>query len=1324
MKRIYYLSLLLTFLFGVTDVKAQSLYYDSESYVFIEQNGLYYTIYKNASSPYANVQRGDYCAYLIAHQGVYEGFDYYTREILPGYRGDVVIPEKVTFKGVDYPVTSISEDAFSGDSLLTSIKLPSTLTSCPNLSGTRIKTIEIPEKVSYVDPSYLNALELLTITVAKGNTYFASVDGLLTDATGTSLRVVPAGRKGTLVIPEGIKEAQYNTFQYTPFLTTVIIPASYSRWMLSSLFENNRRINYHVSDTNPLYAMKEGMIMNKACDTLYYVPVSDAETLTIPAGVKVAACSSEFYAYYDSQMGQSGYYYNFPNLKTVNIPASLWGFNCNDNSEFLNAVCRIPKMENVNINAANPSLTSVDGVVMSKTLDTLLCAPACIAPQHAIPITTKYIRHDAFNGNCTIKSLTIPSSVIEIGNSAFSSSALETVVIPSSVNKLGEYTFSSCKALKNVTLPSVNVLPVSFFSGCSSLTSITLPSTITTIGRNAFQGCTALESIGLPESLTTIGSSAFALCTKLKSIEFPSGLMSIEDVAFQSDSLLSNVTLPASLQKLGYGIFMRCPQVQNVNVAAGNQYYCDIDGVVFSADKRTLVMCPGERKGAYAIPEGTHNIGQSAFYYCDSLTAITIPNSVDSVRNYAFTSIASVKELDFPYTTRYYDNYCIQSIQTLTDPVTYKPYSTLKRLIIRTSENVDPYRILRYVPKQTEIYVNRNNFKSFQNYNYSSGSSSSSSYGYTIYAIDAPYTIANAVKYLKGFRFTVAENGMMKDTQTSFLGIEVDKRQMQILADGTYYIDGLKTNTKYNVTLNYTVPKGSTPVTTSMTLNDLPTKSVSIKTKANSTQSTCTITEIEYRSVTDTTAVIQKLQLQTMGQTYDLYDPVEHKYLPAPKYFEGLTPGTSYPYNFEITYADGDVVQCSSGFSTKGFIVQSLTFEDPTPTTLRASITYNEIDALPDSLLIAFSHTDSWSTKMDTLRAPIRNLVFTGLTPGKTYYRLSYYLKSGNTKNSIYLSNLPTSFTAPQLVVETLEPKIPARGRAIVEARVNVSDDEDHIGFEWRKYNAPESLKSKSAFGVVFGGKAQGEISNLDASNDTYYKVRAFYEDKAGVRYYAKNGPTSDGWITFDPSDLSEFAATVHTNDKPTVTNTTVVLIGMMIQGSEEIIEQGFEYWEILTDENGKQVRRRVRKVQADVAPEIHTVAVTGQRMEVEVTDLIPGTTYGYRAYVKTVKGTIYGEERTFHTNGTRPDGVEAVSDVQPMSVRLSGHRGLLRLNIAADDASKAVVTVTSLRGQQLRRTTARTDGTAVEFDNLPKGVVLVNVRTDNEEQTLKTVIR
>ncbi len=45
------------------------------------------------------------------------------------YNGDIVIPEKVTYNGVEYPVTSIGNYAFRGCSSLTSITIPNSVTS-------------------------------------------------------------------------------------------------------------------------------------------------------------------------------------------------------------------------------------------------------------------------------------------------------------------------------------------------------------------------------------------------------------------------------------------------------------------------------------------------------------------------------------------------------------------------------------------------------------------------------------------------------------------------------------------------------------------------------------------------------------------------------------------------------------------------------------------------------------------------------------------------------------------------------------------------------------------------------------------------------------------------------------------------------------------------------------------------------------------------------------------------------------------------------------------------------------------------------------------
>jgi hypothetical protein len=82
-------------------------------------------------------------------------------------------------------------------------------------------------------------------------------------------------------------------------------------------------------------------------------------------------------------------------------------------------------------------------------------------------------------------SITIPNSVISIGDSCFESSGLMSLTIPSSVTTLGTYSFRTCSDLTSVTIPSsVTSIGDACFYGSSSsnLTSLTFgnPSTINT----------------------------------------------------------------------------------------------------------------------------------------------------------------------------------------------------------------------------------------------------------------------------------------------------------------------------------------------------------------------------------------------------------------------------------------------------------------------------------------------------------------------------------------------------------------------------------------------------------------------------------------------------------------------------------------------------------------------------------------------------------------------------------------------------------------------------------------------------------------------------
>lgn len=80
--------------------------------------------------------------------------------------------------------------------------------------------------------------------------------------------------------------------------------------------------------------------------------------------------------------------------------------------------------------------------------------------------------------------------------------------------------FKEMTTLASITLPnSVTDIGDEAFSGCDNLTAITLPNQLETISKKAFYRCSSLESISLPASLKGIGEYAFADCSKLSTVK-------------------------------------------------------------------------------------------------------------------------------------------------------------------------------------------------------------------------------------------------------------------------------------------------------------------------------------------------------------------------------------------------------------------------------------------------------------------------------------------------------------------------------------------------------------------------------------------------------------------------------------------------------------------------------------------------------------------------------------------------------------------------------------------------------------------------------------
>ena len=115
-----------------------------------------------------------------------------------------------------------------------------------------------------------------------------------------------------------------------------------------------------------------------------------------------------------------------------------------------------------------------------------------------IPSKTTRIMSDAFYCISTLTTINFPSSITNIGDSAFRGTGLVEAKLGSTkLKNLVRYVFSDCESLTTVTLPyaTLKTIQDGAFLNCTSLESIVIPGNVESIYGGAFEGCTALTSV-------------------------------------------------------------------------------------------------------------------------------------------------------------------------------------------------------------------------------------------------------------------------------------------------------------------------------------------------------------------------------------------------------------------------------------------------------------------------------------------------------------------------------------------------------------------------------------------------------------------------------------------------------------------------------------------------------------------------------------------------------------------------------------------------------------------------------------------------------------
>lgn len=311
----------------------------------------------------------------------------------------------------------------------------------------------------------------------------------------------------------------------------------------------------------------------------------------------------------------------------------------------------------VDIEYINGTLTSLTDLNLSEA--TIMPVSGVKSVTGTTEFKADALPHYAFFGT-KIASITLPRTLVTIGESALGNSSLTSIEIPASVTTIADYAFVKCDNLLTVTVPpTVTDLGAGVFMDCRQLASATIESNSTAIKADMFNNCQSLATVNLPASVESLGDRCFANCPALKEFDFGASLTTIGAKSFYDSGLTAvNLDKSTALTTIGDYAFAKCGSLKSVKMNGSTPTLGQ--GLFFDDTALTTVQLPASAtvipaftfKGTNsinaetALSDDTREIGDYALYGWDKTTEFKLPDNLSSIGSGAMEGWTSLKDIN------------------------------------------------------------------------------------------------------------------------------------------------------------------------------------------------------------------------------------------------------------------------------------------------------------------------------------------------------------------------------------------------------------------------------------------------------------------------------------------------------------------------------------------------------------------------------------------------------------------------------------------------------------------------------------------------------